>query len=131
MAGRPGAKKRRECPKCESRLVERRIKDTLVTVDCCPSCRGMWFDNREIETVLKLEARERFVPRDAEKSDRHCPGCNVLLYRFRYPETDVEIDMCEGCHGIWLDSGELRGLEEMYAGRKWAFLRFMEKALGA
>ena len=129
MARSAGGEKERECPKCRSRLHERRIQDAGVKVDCCPSCRGLWFDNRELEAVLELQTGERFVPRTARKSDRRCPRCGILLFGFRYPETDVEIDMCETCHGIWLDSGELKRFEDMFASPRWGFLRFLEKVL--
>ncbi len=126
-----GGKRDRECPKCRDRLYERRIKDSGIGVDVCPTCHGMWFDNRELEAALDLKAPERFVPREAPRSGRRCPGCRVFMSRFDYPETDVEVDMCEGGHGIWLDSGELRKLEDTFAGPRWGFLRLIENVLDA
>ena len=117
---------RRACPECGSRLAERRLKDSGVKVDCCPGCRGLWFDNRELESSLEVNAPERFVPRDAIKSDRSCPGCKVLLFRFDYPGTHVEVEMCERCHGIWLDAGEMKKLEEEFSDPGSGFLRFVE-----
>ena len=45
---------RMRCPKCGERLAS--VQHLGVTVDECPSCHGMWFDQGELET---LAARER------------------------------------------------------------------------
>jgi hypothetical protein len=42
------------CPKCGEQLAS--VEHLGVTVDECPSCHGMWFDQGELET---LAARER------------------------------------------------------------------------
>lgn len=34
-----------------------------------------------------------------------CPHCNLALEP--HIERDVEIDICHGCRGVWLDRGEL------------------------
>ncbi len=126
-----GGKRERECPKCRDRLFERKLKDSGIKVDVCPTCHGMWFDNRELEAALDLKTPERFVPRDAPKGDRRCPACRASMFRFSYPQTEVEIDMCRGCHGIWLDSRELRDLEDAFASPRWGFLRLIENVLNA
>lgn len=37
-----------------------------------------------------------------------CPRCNLMLRRANYE--GVEVDMCDNCWGIWLDSGELKAV---------------------
>jgi Zn-finger nucleic acid-binding protein len=39
-----------------------------------------------------------------------CPRCKLSLSRERYEE--VEVDVCPGCWGMWLDSGELEAILE-------------------
>lgn len=34
-----------------------------------------------------------------------CPHCHMALRE--HFENDVEIDICDSCHGVWLDQGEL------------------------
>ena len=34
-----------------------------------------------------------------------CPYCHLVLTA--HIENDVEIDVCDQCHGVWLDHGEL------------------------
>lgn len=37
-----------------------------------------------------------------------CPNCNVGMTQVK--RSDVEIDMCPQCRGVWLDRGELEKL---------------------
>lgn len=39
-----------------------------------------------------------------------CPSCNKPLRMV--VERDVEIDVCDQCHGVWLDAGELDALAD-------------------
>jgi len=41
------------CPKCGEKLVSLRRHE--VTVEECPSCRGMWLDRGELETLARRE----------------------------------------------------------------------------
>ncbi|MFN3605278.1 MAG: zf-TFIIB domain-containing protein [Leptonema sp. (in: bacteria)] len=37
-----------------------------------------------------------------------CPVCNVVMEIKIYPSTNIEIDICPKCKGIFLDKGELK-----------------------
>jgi len=39
-----------------------------------------------------------------------CPRCKLTLIRDRYE--GVEVDLCQGCWGVWLDTGELETVLE-------------------
>ena len=60
------------CPVCATRLV---MTDRQgVTVDHCPTCRGVWLDRGELEKLLELAARSshrsgRDHPRDHHDDD--------------------------------------------------------------
>lgn len=41
------------CPKCGERLEEEMFCD--VTIDKCPSCRGIWLDEGELDILKKSE----------------------------------------------------------------------------
>ncbi len=45
-----------DCPVCGGKL--REIERSGVTVDICPSCKGVWLDRGEIEKIIAVEARE-------------------------------------------------------------------------
>jgi len=99
------------CPKCQGRLHEEALKSSGVRVDSCPSCRGMWFERDELATH-SAAVEGRLVPSaDAGISGRRCPACGVPMTKFKYSGTEVEVDLCEECRGVWLDLGELKRLE--------------------
>jgi uncharacterized protein len=42
------------CPKCGQKLATERYGP--VEIDLCPSCRGLWLDVNELETILASES---------------------------------------------------------------------------
>ena len=40
------------CPNCSRGLVAVHYGDTGVEVDCCPSCKGIWLDDREFAAII-------------------------------------------------------------------------------
>ena len=136
------------CPKCRNMgLKEARVTSSSVKVDCCPECKGVWFDAGELNAVLSVASKELKVPPSAKKSVVHsCPQCHSALYRFQYPQTYVKIEMCKKCGGLWLDAGEFNEIKavrealeksgelEEYAqptGAKGALLNFIDTAIEA
>ena len=43
------------CPKCGQQLVTENYG--AVEIDLCPSCRGLWLDANELETIVASESR--------------------------------------------------------------------------
>jgi uncharacterized protein len=39
------------CPRCPKEQLDERERDG-VTIDCCPSCRGIWLDRGELEKLI-------------------------------------------------------------------------------
>jgi len=104
----------RRCPSCKTRsLLERRTKDGKATVDWCKSCRGVWLDKNEFETVIDVAVPQLGIPRDAQQVRRPCPRCHKALHSFNYPQTETRVEMCRKCHGIWLDVGECRQIKSV------------------
>lgn len=119
------------CPKCVGIMKEILIPaDTPFTVDRCPMCGGMWFDKDELSRMLDAQifADTRFrleldAPVDEalaeqiglDKKEIDCPRCGngQRLSRAASPRrSEVMIDFCERCSGIWLDRGEYDKLSE-------------------
>lgn len=97
------------CPKCKTALeVQTRHK---VKVECCPSCKGMWFSPQELKTLedeafhFDQHAKGSLVF-SATQAQLQCPECSAALKRFNYRLYDLEIEMCQQGHGYWLDEGE-------------------------
>src|SRR5262245_25848994 len=107
------------CAKCHGALEDRRIG--RVSVNQCPECRGIWFDWRELDAVLKtgtvrlLDDDETGAqyrrPAQESAADGHpgtCPRCATPLARFDSLAVEgLHFDQCEGCRGVWLDRGEI------------------------
>jgi len=95
------------CPKCRNpRLDEITFPHSNVAVDRCPTCWGLWFDGGELEQVLQIPAGKLQVMRIGEPTKLSCPRCGGVLSSVHYPHTDVTVDVCDACEGVWLDNGE-------------------------
>ncbi len=102
------------CPKCcKATLAEMQVGDVRTVVDQCRSCGGIWFDRKELEAIMDLAARDLAIPPTAEETRRTCPRDFEKLLTFRYPQTEVMIDMCRRCEGLWLDGGELTEIRKI------------------
>jgi len=133
------------CPKCrKSELIERKVKQADFTIEYCPKCKGMWFDDTEFERLLASATKKLEVSSRAVKLRLACPKCRKPLYAFHYPQTRVAIEMCKKCKGFWLDSGEFKDIRavkeslkasgqlEQYAqvgGLKGALIRLIDSAI--
>ncbi len=105
----------KKCPLCNCALTPKTIGS--VEVDECDQCNGIWFDKDEFRQTgghtdedlswLNFDIwkhQDRFKAID---SPRQCPVCDIPMVNLRYGKTEVTIDYCPQCHGIWLDKGDL------------------------
>jgi Zn-finger nucleic acid-binding protein len=114
----------RTCPVCKIAL--RPTALGAVSVDECPSCKGVWFDDQELR-LAKDETDHDLIWMDFElwkhpelfAADRRglsCPSDGTALVDIRYGETPVRVAYCPSCRGVWLDKGEfaqiIKALEE-------------------
>lgn len=110
------------CPVCTTPLSP--IPVNGVTVDVCDGgCGGLWFDQFELQRfgeprepapdVLLSVPRNPALKLDATRK-RPCPRCVEVMLKRRlfHRHSQVEIDECGGCAGIWLDAGELLKIRE-------------------
>jgi len=80
-----------------------------------------YFAQVEIKRRLETEAKRAHAQADAEKKRlkelhfMHCPKCGTQLSEETLSE--VTVDVCPACQGIWLDAGELTRVVE---GKKGA-----------
>lgn len=113
-----------KCPVCSCRL--RQVKSRNVEIYICSNCTGVWFDSGELQIFLhnlvkrqeiSPEPTRLFTPRDVETTDysvaekRICPKCGVVMRTFNYAyDSNVFVDKCPQCEGIWTDAGEAKRL---------------------
>lgn len=97
-------------------------------VDVCAKCGGVWFDKGELKLVVnqlivenKVKAANTTVPftkRMIEKTDqnegyRTCPKCGLTMKKLNYAyDSNVFVDKCQGCEGIWTDKGEVKQIAQ-------------------
>lgn len=99
-------------------------------VDYCPRCLGLWFEEDELRQakdekdkdlnwldidLWQDKAKFKISPvqgSGAKKGGKPrfnlCPVCSVPLYCVEYGESKITVDLCNLCHGIWLDRGEFK-----------------------
>ena len=110
------------CPACDNELSPMTVGNLTVDV-CRGGCGGIWFDAFELQRVdePKETAGERLAGIERDPSlrldpgrKRPCPRCaGIKLKRhFFSAKRRVEIDLCPGCGGHWLDAGELDKIRE-------------------
>jgi uncharacterized protein len=111
-----------KCPACFNELTE--TKFSGVTVDVCKGgCAGIWFDAFELQKVdehdevsdewlLNIE-RDPAVHVDFALK-RVCPRCDGIKLKrhFFSAKRQIEVDLCPGCGGYWLDAGELEKIRD-------------------
>ncbi|HEU4522876.1 MAG TPA: zf-TFIIB domain-containing protein [Thermoanaerobaculia bacterium] len=101
------------CPKCAVSLVRKRFKERPTDVDFCQKCHGIWFDDGELSSILRVPARHLAPPANPRPSALLCPRCEKQLLLFPYPGTLTIIDGCGTCRGVWLDGGEYQELAKI------------------
>lgn len=104
-----------ECPKCERGL--KRIIISEVKVDRCKNCGGLWFDRDELRIVrdhrdenlslLEFDLWKNKNKLAASGKSIDCPRDGKPLFKIKYGDTNVMVDVCLDCRGIWLDRDEL------------------------
>lgn len=87
-------------------MKHKRFRAKDLTVDYCPGCKGIWFDQAELARATPVAESELEIPRNAVRLKAQCPVCVKPLYAFHYPHTRVTVEACKKCDGLWLNSGE-------------------------
>jgi uncharacterized protein len=110
-----------DCPACRQVMIV--AEREAIELDCCPRCRGIWFDAGELDLLaekLGLPGGEhdprRFVLAETREKSRRCPRCDRALEKVWFDESrTVLLDRCGGGHGLWFDRGELGRVLEIEA----------------
>ena len=93
-----------------------------VEVDFCPTCLGLWFEEDELRLAKDEKDKNlRWLDIDLWKDVKNfkifpgirlCPFCRLPLYEIYYGDSKVIVDVCNLCHGVWLDRGEFKKIIE-------------------
>lgn len=119
-----------KCPVCNKDL--KTITYQNQEVDVCQACGGVWFDKGELlkvvdgllskdlvdpESVKEAYGKKAVSSEDIDKFQRCCPRCKVgfEVFNFSY-DSNVFLDRCPSCSGIWADKGEWRAIAKYKKG---------------
>jgi Zn-finger nucleic acid-binding protein len=118
-----------KCPRDKQRL-HPHIYESSVTVNICPDCNGMWLEKGELEEIEEIVeydySRELSripdfignafeIVRQKNLKDIPCPSCACVMESREYAYcSQIMINKCPKCGGIWLDNGEIEALEIFY-----------------
>lgn len=101
-----------KCPKCSGvKLTKRDFQGT--PIDVCEKCGGLWLDKGELNKIAHpIQGDVEFCSHEHEapqSSELECPSCHgKKLLKAKFIEfSDINLDHCAECDGIWLDKGEL------------------------
>ena len=100
-----------------------------VVVDRCTTCAGIWLDAGELKDVqetiehdyshqlerIDTVAGAYALARQKTQANVQCPKCGSTLHASEYGYcSQILIDRCADCGGVWLDAGELQALEKFF-----------------
>ncbi|HZD42227.1 MAG TPA: zf-TFIIB domain-containing protein, partial [Terriglobales bacterium] len=108
------------CPQCKipmNAVTARANPGSLIELDQCPQCGGIWCDKWELfpiqpDEAARLEPVDQGLlraPTSGIKRTLHCPRCTARLTMPRDPmlSADLQLRRCPKCDGIWLNRGQL------------------------
>jgi len=114
------------CPD-DSAELHKAIYEGDIEVDQCPDCGGLWLDHTELQSVQDLREKDyskelAAIPTYFEKAYEMalaknegvvaCPACEKNTEKREYAYcSQIMIDVCPYCRGVWLHNDELSELE--------------------
>lgn len=104
------------CPICKKSLQKSIFHS--IELDYCPFCLGLWFEQDELRQAkddkdksldwLDIDLWREETKFKISKNKKICPSCSVPFYEINYADSDISVDICNVCQGIWLDRGEFK-----------------------
>jgi hypothetical protein len=110
------------CPSCGAFLYRYGVFG--IEIEGCPKCKGFFSDRDELRRLKDKSIRDswgtlRWMDDEVEAiekaslmfSKRLCPKCKgVRFISGNFGDSNIMIDWCPSCHGLWLDKGEFQGI---------------------
>ena len=103
-----------KCLSCEGDLRDLRLD--VVHLEQCAHCGGLWLDRGELDSLVDAEDSDvRWMDMDlwgealgvgGSVSHRSCPNGHGSLAALTYGKSNIVVDVCPTCGGVWLDAGE-------------------------
>lgn len=110
------------CPRCQGQFALRDLfaGGRHATVVGCLGCGGLWMRESDLrrlsEVVVPVLTEWRDLGSSAEQNAvLHCPECDgaPALEKLQSDrDSRVILDRCQRCGGVWVDTHELRAIQE-------------------
>ncbi len=106
------------CPKCKNDMEA--IEHAGVEVDRCKSCKGIWFDIGETDSLrdkhaaAAIDTGDPLRGKQTNEIDRYrCPRCDGGMMRMVDPQhSHIWYEECTSCRGTFFDAGEFTDLTQ-------------------
>jgi len=108
-----------KCPTCENSALDKSNVQG-VAIHSCAKCKGTWLNKGELNRIAHpIEGDLEYCSEDNTDQDRtsglkcpepKCKGRQLVKVNF-ITYSDISLDYCPDCHGIWLDPGELEAID--------------------
>ncbi|TCI01493.1 rhomboid family intramembrane serine protease [Corallincola luteus] len=107
------------CPSCTDTYLETTTCHDE-ELDICRSCGGHWFEQGEMNKVLSKVDNgqdqveyQQHLGASIGVSERQCPDWHGPMQSHHLlADYQLEIDICEHCEGVWVDSDELNQVKQ-------------------
>jgi len=84
-----------------------------VEVDLCTGCSGIWLDRSELAAITGKPV-DLPESRPGTATSFQCPRCAAPLLERPYGgRSNLLVESCGGCGGIYLDRGEMVMIKEL------------------
>jgi uncharacterized protein len=111
------------CPACKHDMIV--VEYKKVELDYCTNCRGVWFDEGELNLFLNLAGGDvksftaaNFSAIESGETIRKCPICSKKMIKSSIKEcTEITIDVCPRNDGLWFDGGEVSTVVKQVCSR--------------
>lgn len=101
-----------KCPVCHEAMIV--LEWDHVEVDHCPSCKGVWLDQGELELLLETREDKTKILSSFQTctkqnfKTRKCPICLKKMEQVICgSNSKLYLDRCSKNHGLWFDLREL------------------------
>ena len=107
------------CPN-DSHILDRRTQKRT-TVDYCDMCGGCFFDNGEIESLIRDDVNENDLNTNnisnfasSRTFVSKCPRCDGKMKRITKTvhRTEQSVYVCNDCKGIWMNGGTYQAIKD-------------------
>jgi len=111
-----------KCPACSGNLDLYKV--FRIKIEACSKCKGIFLDKDELRSLKDKSTKGswqtfRWMDDEVEEiensntvlSNRLCPKCtNVKFISTHFGNSNIIIEWCPNCKGLWLDRGEFQDI---------------------